>query len=126
MDERHVLVVEDDEAIRGLVELIASRHGYTSSLVTDGGEAIAALAGETTYDAVILDLMMPNVSGYDVIRYIKENSLPVPVIVVTAAIKGLDWTRIDKSVVKAVLTKPFEIEALTGALTAVCGAPHSR
>jgi len=119
MDEKHILIVEDDEAIRQLVRFVAQRGGYVTSGAANGAEAILALDGRG-YCAVILDLMMPAVDGYDVIMHIKENAIRVPVIVVTAAIKSLDWTRIDKNVVKAVLTKPFDIDALTNAISAVC------
>lgn len=119
MTDKRVLIVEDDDAIRTLVSLIAKRGGYEAASATNGGEAIAALRGRD-YCAVILDLMMPHIDGYDVILHIKENAISVPVIVVTAAIATLDWKRIDKSIVKAVLTKPFEVNTLQEALMAIC------
>ena len=119
MGDRRVLIVEDDDAIRTLVNVIARRIGYETESATNGEDAIASLTSNT-YCAVILDLMMPHVDGYDVISHIKTNSITVPVIVVTAAIATLDWKRIDKSIVKAVLTKPFEVNTLSDALASVC------
>lgn len=123
MDERHILIVEDDEAIRQLVRHVAHRGGYTTSGAANGAEAISSLNART-YCAVILDLMMPTVDGYAVIMHIKHKAPIVPVIIVTAAIKSIDWNLIDKTVVKAVLTKPFDIAALSTALNAVCPSPH--
>jgi CheY-like chemotaxis protein len=119
MANRQVLIVEDDDAIRQLVHYVAQRGGYETSSAINGAEAISALTAND-YCAVILDLMMPAVDGYDVIMHIKRNALSVPVIIVTAAVKALDWNRIDKSIVKAVLLKPFDINALSEALASVC------
>ena|SRR4029079_10612557 len=119
MSERPVLIVEDDDAIRTLVNVIARRGGYDTAFATNGQEAISALS-DNDYCAVILDLMMPHVDGYDVIRHIKSNAITVPVIVVTAAIATIDWSRMDKSIVKVVLTKPFAIDQLSDALDEVC------
>jgi two-component system, NtrC family, response regulator AtoC len=119
VDEHHVLIVEDDAAIRTLVEVITRRCGYVPVSVSHGNDAIAALSAGS-YCAVILDLMMPEVSGYDVIEHIRKNSIVAPVIVMTAALKALEPDRLDPDVVVAVLTKPFAIERLTDALQEAC------
>ena len=120
MDSRHILIVEDDEAIRRLVQVIAEREGYSHASATNGAEAIEALRGIENYCAVILDLMMPSVDGYEVIRHIQKQPTRVPVVVVTAAIRSIEWGKIDKSIVTAVLTKPFDVQTLSEALASAC------
>ena len=117
--------MEDDFAIRRLVQVIAERDGFGHSSAENGAEAIEALSARN-FCAVILDLMMPNVDGYSVITHIKDRDLPIPVVVVTAAIRTIDWSRIDKKIVKAILTKPFDVEHLSNTLADVCGAVPGR
>ncbi|MBV9496580.1 MAG: response regulator, partial [Acidobacteria bacterium] len=61
--QRSVLVVEDDLAIRRLVKMVLERNGYLVDVAGDGIEAVLKL-GLTEFDAIILDLMMPNLDGF--------------------------------------------------------------
>lgn len=117
-----LLIVEDDEAIRNLVRVAATRWGYKAEMCSSGDDAIAKLEGPDSYDVVVLDLMMPVTSGYDVIGHIRENGLSIPVIVVTAVVRGLEVDRLDPSVVKAVLRKPFDLDRLSEAIERACSA----
>jgi len=105
-----ILIVDDDEPTRGLLMAVLRRSGYESELASDGAEAITLLR-EREYRAVILDLMMPAVSGHDVIEFLSSESRHVPVVVCTAA-GGANTAGFDTSVVKAVVRKPFDIEQL--------------
>jgi len=103
------LVVDDDEAIRDLVALILGRNGFTVDCARDGFEAIQKLAVRD-YSVVVLDLMMPRVSGFGVIHFLrdrKEQALQ-NVIVLTAA----HVRRIYQEPVFEVVTKPFDIYQL--------------
>jgi two-component system OmpR family response regulator len=119
---QHVLIVEDDESIRTLVEVVAQRSGYLTSTVNHGGDAIMALKApdRDKYCVVVLDLMMPHVSGYDVILHIKENQLSIPVVVMTAAVKTLQRDKLDPSIVRAIVTKPFDLDKLRAAIAQAC------
>jgi CheY-like chemotaxis protein len=117
--DRRILVVEDDDAIRQLVNVVVRRCGYLATTVANGGEAIAAIQRDS-FCAVLLDLMMPEISGYDVIMHIRQSALSLPVIVITAAIKSLNRDMLDPIIVRQVVTKPFDIEQITSALEAVC------
>ncbi|HEV8435171.1 MAG TPA: response regulator, partial [Thermoanaerobaculia bacterium] len=64
--ETGILVVEDDPAIRRLVRMVLQRRGYQVETAEDGVEAVLKL-GIGEYDAVILDLMMPNLDGFALI-----------------------------------------------------------
>jgi DNA-binding response OmpR family regulator len=80
-----IVVVDDDPSIRRLIELILLRAGYRLSLVGSAPEALAAIAAEPT-DLVITDLMMPDMSGLDLLRVLRADAgqADVPVIVLTA------------------------------------------
>ena len=115
------LVVEDDPAIRKLVEKLLLRRGITIDTAHDGKEAIAKIESNG-YSVIVLDLMLPEVNGYEVIAYIKSHKLPVPVVVVSAvsqqALKNLDF-----DVVKVVISKPFDVHEFTSKIIEFCQAP---
>ncbi len=105
-----VLVVDDDEAIRTLTSHLFSRGGYEVETSVDGADAIAKLQ-ESTFDLVILDLMMPRTDGVGVVDWISENAPPPRIIVVTAAVPGIvDKLRTD--LVWKVMGKPFNLQNL--------------
>lgn len=115
-----MLVVDDDDAIRTLVERILRRERFHVESACDGSEAIDKL-GTADYDAVLLDLMMPRVDGHGVIRFLeREKSPPVPpVIVMTANVHGAGEVR-SAAPVTEVIPKPFDINDLLSHLRA-CG-----
>ena len=83
-----------------------------TSVAGNGAEAIDLLR-EKSFDAIILDLMMPTVGGHDVIAFVETQDKPTPVIVCTAA--GPRATaEVTSSVVKAIFRKPFDIDELGG------------
>ena len=105
-----ILIVEDDAPTQMLLETLVQRHGYASVTAPNGQAAIDLLSARD-FTAVILDLMMPEVGGADVIAFLSRRRKRVPVIVCTAA--GLDKTaELDPGIVSAVLRKPFDIEVL--------------
>lgn len=67
-----VLVVDDDEDIRDVLVVMVTRFGHLADRACDGVEAVEALA-ERTYDVVLLDLMMPRMTGDDVLRWLQEH-----------------------------------------------------
>ncbi len=118
MTRAHILVAEDDANIRaGLVDTLES-DGYTADPAEDGAAALA-LFRRRPYDAVLLDLMMPNVSGYDVCRQLRAANADVPIIILTA--KGQE---VDKVVglrlgADDYITKPFGVHELLARIAAV-------
>ena len=109
---KRILVVDDDDAIRSMVERVLRREQYHVESARDGHEAIEKLASND-YGAVLLDLMMPRVDGHGVLRYLEEKK-PVTkpwVIVMTANLAGATETARAKPVFR-VLPKPFDIRQL--------------
>ncbi|MGA9338945.1 MAG: sigma-54 dependent transcriptional regulator [Pseudolabrys sp.] len=80
-----VLIVDDDPVQRRLLETTIQRYGY-QTIVADGGDAAVKLftRPDTRIDAVVLDLVMPDLDGLGVLAFLREASLNIPVIVQTA------------------------------------------
>ena len=112
------LVVEDDPAIRRLVEKLLIRQNIELDTVTDGNTAIDRLRA-TRYSILILDLMVPGLNGFEVIEFVKREQIDVPVIVVSA-VSQQALTKLDHDVVKLVISKPFDVEEFTRAVLALC------
>ena len=115
-----ILVVEDDDALGTLLRYNLEREGYLVALATDGEEALIQ-ADESLPDLVVLDWMLPKVSGIEVCRRLRQRpqSRNVPIIMLTARgeesdrIRGLD-TGADDYVVK-----PFAVTELAARIRAV-------
>jgi len=113
------LVVEDDPAIRRLVEKLLQRRGIVIDTAHDGKQAIEKIAaGE--FSVVVLDLMLPEVNGYEVIAYIKSRGLRLPVVVVSA-VSQQSLSRLDRDIVKLVISKPFDVHEFTAGIASLCG-----
>ena len=120
-----VLVAEDDPAIRTLIASALRRRGLRLATVTNGEEALAHLRRQP-WLVLVLDLMMPVVTGWDVIAWLAKNRdrKPQTVIVVSATDRVL-LQDLDPSVVNAVIFKPFDIQQLAAYVKASCDLPHS-
>lgn len=118
-----VLVVEDDEALRTLFLALLTRRGWHVDCVSDGGQALQRLA-RSTYSVVLLDLMMPVISGFDVLARLEQDDPPMlRKVIVTTGVSLRDLDKIDSSKVFAVLRKPFDINVLVSTIEA-CAAPR--
>lgn len=106
-----VLVVDDDEAVRNLLTTVLKLEGYEVATARDGREAIR-MAEVESFDAILLDLMMPHLSGEDTLRVLRdrERSSVTPIIIITA--KEGDEPIVETTVAgaDAYLSKPFEPE----------------
>ncbi len=120
-----ILVVDDDDAIRMMVERVLRREKYEVECARDGFEAIEKLS-KNDYGAVLLDLMMPRVDGHGVLRFLeKEARQRKPrVIIMTANLAGAAETRAE-AVVK-VLPKPFDIRELLRQVRACAPIPEQQ
>jgi two-component system, OmpR family, alkaline phosphatase synthesis response regulator PhoP len=118
-DRRYrALVVEDDPTIRRLVEKLLRRNGIEIDTAHDGLVAIDKIrAGR--YSVILLDLMLPAASGYEVIDFIKRSGIRTPVAVVSA-VSQQALKKLDLEVVKLVISKPFDVEEFTKAILSLC------
>src|SRR2546430_2324286 len=117
------LVVEDDPAIRRLVEKLLQRGGIEIDAAHDGKSAIEKIQSGN-YAVVILDLMLPEASGYEVIDYIKSAGLRLPVAVVSA-VSQQALSKLDFDVVKLVISKPFDVNEFTRSIVELCREQQS-
>ena len=79
----HILVVEDDRALRELVCTVLSKNGFVYHEARDGAEAWDVL--EKQYiDLVVTDIMMPNMNGFEFVKSLRQNALNMPVLMITA------------------------------------------
>jgi DNA-binding response OmpR family regulator len=107
-----ILVVDDDDAIRVMVERVLRREKYEVDSARDGFEAIEKLS-QNDYGTILLDLMMPRVDGHGVLQYLEQNRPEVKgsVIIMTANLpSGSDAAR--RQPIFRVLSKPFDIQQL--------------
>ena len=118
-----ILIIEDEEKISRFVELELSHEGYETGKAADGRSGLdEALRGD--YDLVILDIMLPELSGIEVLRRLRKES-DVPVILLTARdsvtdkVTGLDMGANDY------ITKPFAIEELLARIRVILRAQEA-
>ena len=113
----HILVVEDEEKLARFVELELKHDGYEVSKSGNGREALE-MALENDYDLILLDIMLPELNGLEVMRRLSREK-SVPVILLTARdavmdkVSGLDAGAVDY------ITKPFAIEELLARIRVV-------
>ena len=115
---QHVLVVEDDRAVRESLRRSLEFNGYQVSTASDGAEALAGISGINP-DAVVMDVMMPRLDGLETTRALRKVGNGVPILVLTARdavgdrVEGLDAGADDY------LTKPFALEELLARVRAL-------
>jgi len=116
-----ILIVEDEKPIRDLIALSLSEAGYKCDTAVDGGEGADKIE-QNKYDLVLLDVMMPEVNGYELMEYIRP--LGIPVIFITAKhavrdrVKGLRLGADDY------LVKPFDMIELLARIESVMRRYH--
>ncbi|WP_432496568.1 response regulator [Kineococcus auxinigenes] len=113
---RSVLVVEDDPMVRRVVRMTLAAEGYEVTEAADGEAALERL-GEGGVDAVLLDLMLPGLDGFETCRRIRRSS-DVPVIMVTARADSHDVVAGLEAGADDYVTKPFVPKELTARLRA--------
>jgi DNA-binding response OmpR family regulator len=114
---RNILIVDDDDSIRSLLRLVAERRGFTVDVAIDGAEALQRL-DECTYDLAVVDLMMPRISGYDLVARMRDLSERPAVVIVTAMTETLIG-QLDAAVVHSIVRKPFDVDAIGGLMTEI-------
>lgn len=110
-----ILVAEDEPEIRELLELNLSQRGHSVRLCEDGADAVETLIdGEISPDAMILDIMMPDTDGLEVLEFVRsrEETQTIPVILLTALSKEIDRIRGFELGASDYVVKPFSAKEL--------------
>lgn len=111
MDEATILIVEDEKKLSRVLQLELEYENYKTA-IADDGEIALQLIKEQDWDLVLLDIMLPGLSGMEVLRQIRRTDISTPIILLTARdavydkVSGLDLGANDY------ITKPFQIEEL--------------
>jgi two-component system, OmpR family, response regulator len=114
----HVLVVEDEVKMAALIRRGLAEQGLTVDIAPSGEDALV-MAGSSAYDAVVLDVILPGIDGFETCRRMREDSVWAPVLMLTARgaiedrVAGLDGGADDY------LTKPFSFAELLARLRAL-------
>jgi CheY-like chemotaxis protein len=113
-----VLVVDDDRPVRVLLCTLLRREGYDVEDATDGREALLVLASRC-FDVIILDLMMPVISGYEVLDHLATMHPDKRNVIVCTAVSERKTKTINSTVVALIIRKPFDITELLGQVRAL-------
>jgi len=108
---RNVLVVDDDLAIRVLLEAVLRRIGFDVALAEDGAIGLEKLGKNGKFDLVLLDLMMPKINGYEFIDKVTKDyrtGRPHIIVFTAAGQRGVD--KIPPNAVCNAILKPFDLE----------------
>lgn len=101
-----ILIAEDDEKIAQLEKDYLESNGYETEIIYDGDSVIPELKSEP-YDLVLLDIMLPGTSGYDICRTIRDE-IDIPILMVTARAEAVDVIRGLGLGADDYITKPFD------------------
>ena len=117
MEDKRILIADDEEGIRDMVKEYVSLDGFSVDEAADGEEALAMLA-KNKYDLLLLDVMMPKVNGWTVLRTLRETSA-LPVIMLTA--RGEEYDKLFGFELGAddYMIKPFSPKELLARMKAI-------
>jgi DNA-binding response OmpR family regulator len=111
-----ILVVDDDASVRGVVETVLAVEGHDVEVAEDGEQAVARLSDRETGlpELVVLDVMMPGMSGFDVLAWVREHEwvFDLPVLLLTAKVQLDDQLTGWRTGCDGYVTKPFDPDDL--------------
>ena len=117
-----VLIVEDEAKLAALVARALREEGHPTDVTGEGREALV-MASSARYDAIVLDVMLPDLDGFEIVRRLRESRIWTPVLMLTARDAVAD--RVDGLAAGAAdyLTKPFAFDELLARLRAIVRRP---
>jgi len=120
MANKRILVVDDEEDIRFVIQTLLERHGFTVETAVDGLDAIEKMK-KNRYDLVILDILMPNMDGFEVAKKMGEMDIHTPVIMLTAKADDKSMWEGYRHGATLYIPKPFENKYLVDAVNYLIG-----
>jgi CheY-like chemotaxis protein len=110
MPAQQILLIDDEKRLARVIQACLSKlGGWTVTVATSGAEGLAKATAEPP-DAILLDVMMPDMDGLMLLRQLKENPVTqdIPVILLTAKLPVIDPNQIDSQLIAGMIAKPFE------------------
>jgi len=118
LPEAHLLIVDDDERIRGLLQKFLIRHGFWVTAARDAEHARRVLAG-LEFDLIVMDVMMPGEDGISLTRSLRGENISTPILLLTAKGETEDKIAGLEAGADDYLTKPFEPKELLLRINAI-------
>ncbi|HYF95703.1 MAG TPA: response regulator [Symbiobacteriaceae bacterium] len=120
---RRLLIVDDDEDIREVAQVTLEVSTCWEIVTAASGEGGIRTAVATPPDAILLDVMMPDLDGPSTLRHLRSHheTAGVPVIFLTAKVQATDRKRLEGLPISGVIAKPFDPMTLAGEIAAILG-----
>jgi CheY-like chemotaxis protein len=127
MGEKRILVIDDERYISDIIQTSLRKLGGWIVLRAESGQAGLHLAETERPDAILLDVMMPDMNGFSVLQHLQENEAtqPIPVILLTAKVRSSDRSQYDEWQVAGVIAKPFDALSLATQIATLLGWAES-
>jgi len=121
---KRILIAEDERNIAESLRFLLTRAGHEVSLALDGAETLA-MVRRARPDALVLDLMLPKVSGFDILKELRgaAETRTLPILMLTAKGQANDRRTAEALGVDAFLTKPFANQDVLAAVATLLGEP---
>jgi len=120
LNSRSILVVDDEEALRSVLSSELSGEGYQVETASDGDEAISTIQNKK-FDLILLDIKMPKVDGFEVLKFIKKTHPGVKVIMLTAFADLKNAIESKKLGAEDFISKPYDLVDLLTTIERVLG-----
>ncbi|MCU0536097.1 MAG: response regulator [Hydrococcus sp. Prado102] len=123
MSNKRILIVDDEERIREVVRACLEDLGGWETIVAESGEEGLLKAESEAFDAILLDVSMPDLDGFTFFQRLQDNikARSLPVILLTAKVLSSDRDRFSRMGVAGVITKPFNPVTLAEQIAAILG-----
>jgi DNA-binding response OmpR family regulator len=121
MDKKHlILIVDDEEHILNSLKIYLTMEGFEVAIADRGKKALEFIEG-TKPSLILLDIMMPEMDGFEVLSSIRKNDSmkDIPVVMVTAKSQDEDILKGYKEQVSSYITKPFNLDELVGTINTI-------
>ncbi len=122
----HILVVDDEEHLAVGIKFNLEAEGFQVTVATSGIEAINAVECAESVDLIVLDLMLPGMSGYEICEQLRESGHEMPVLMLSARTLSEDRTRGFDVGANQYMVKPFELQELISRIKNLLGQQNRR
>lgn len=119
-----ILVVDDDPTIRSVLEALLEDEGFTPILAVNGREAVERVA-ENPPALILMDLMMPIMSGVDATRHLKSNARTAGIPIIAMSAGFILREAVDELLADRIISKPFDLDALIANIRSTLRLAHA-